>query len=278
MYKICTNIRNRLACSTKFISALRKHANLPFQLYVYDNCTNTKINEHFMYWSLLYQKGIVQQVTFNTKESTFNAFSKAAACNQFGLNHEQDPNKDSYDFLLFVDNDIILTPGFDVSLRDAWLDVKKYKMDNIKIISQLPGGIKNKKPITQKIGGFNACTGQSGGSGLWSVRTNFFKDIGYLDLKELIGLSKKHDQLYWKKLGLTTRGKDYILGLETKLGIHTGKISGSICNTLARNKNLKQKNVEELIKFEEAEKRIDSMTFDEFYKMIKDDKTLMNDW
>lgn len=278
MYKIFLSVRNRLSCSTKFITGLRKHAYLPFHLYVYDNCTSYKINEHFMYWSLLYQKGIVQQVTFNTKESTFNAFSKAAACNQFGFSHEQDPNKDSYDFLLFVDNDIILTPQFDISLRAAWQDVKKHKMDNIKIIAQLPGGIKNKKPVSQKIGGFNACTGQSGGSGLWSVRTNFFREIGFLDLNELINLDKKHDQHYWRKLGLVTKGKDYILGLETKLGIHVGSMAGSICNTLTRNKNIKQRNPEELIKFEDAEKTIDSMTFDEFYDKIKDNKSMTNDW
>jgi len=278
MYKVMINCRNRLAITTKCITALTKHSVTKPEIYVYDNLTNYKVNEHFMYWNLLYQKGIIQQVTFNTKVSTFNAFSKAVACNQFGFNHEQDPNKDKYDFLIFLDNDIIVTPQFDKILKDAWADVKKNNMNDIKVISQLPGGITDKKEVPHKIAGFRAKSGLFGGSGLWCVQNNFFKEIGYLNVSNFIGLHKKHDQQYWRKLGTVTKGKHYILGLDIKLGIHCGKIAGSLCNTLTRATKIPQKNVEELIKFEESDKKIDSMGFDHFYKMIKNDKSLENDW
>lgn len=278
MYKVMINCRNRLAITTKCITALTKHSVEKPEIYIYDNLTSHKINEHFMYWNLLYQKGIVQQITFNTKQSTFNAFSKAVSCNQFGYNHEQDPNKDSYDFLLFLDNDIIVTPGFDEILKNAWIDIKKNQMKDIKVISQLPGGIKGKKEVKNKIAGLKAMSGTFGGSGLWCVKPNFFREIGYLDVNSLVNLHKKHDQNYWIKLGKSTNGRDYILGLDKKLGIHCGKISGSICNILTKNSKVKGSNVEELIKLDHAEKEIDSMNFDMFYEKIKNDKTLANDW
>ena len=279
MYKIFVTVRNRLSCTTKFITALRKHSVLEHQLYVYDNCTNHKIKEHFMYFSLLYEKGYITQYTVNTKESTFNAFSKAVAFNQFLLNHEQDPNKDKCEFLVCLDNDIIVTPGWDRIIRDAWLDVKKYKMNNVKVIGQLPGGIKSKTVVNEKIAGIKGNKiGKLGGSGFWTMLPTFAKDVGYLDVKNLVGFNKKHDQHYWTKLEKSTNGKDYILGLNYKLCIHVGSIAGSVCNVLTKNKNLKQRNSEELIKFEEAENKLDSMNFDEFYKMIINNKEMINNW
>lgn len=271
------NCRNRLSITAKCITAIMRHCDEKPQIYIYDNLTNHNVNEHFLYFSLLYQKGIIHQATFNTKESTFNAFSKAVSCNLFGYNHEQDPEKDSYDFLLFLDNDIIVNPNFDKILKNAWKDIKKLNMENIKVIGQIPGGIKIKNELKNKIAGFRAITGEFGGSGLWCVKTNFFREIGYLDVKQLVGFNKKHDQHYWKKLGQSSNGKDYILGLDTKLGIHCGgKISGSVCNVLTKHSN--KKNIKELIKFEESEKKIDSMSFDDFYKMVINDKTLINGW
>ena len=100
----------------------------------------------------------------------------------------------------------------------------------------------------------------------------------YLDVKNLVGFNKKHDQHYWTKLEKSTNGKDYILGLNHKLCIHVGSIAGSVCNVLTKNKNLKQRNPEELIKFEDAENKLDSMNFDEFYKMIINNKEMINNW
>jgi hypothetical protein len=278
MYKVFISVRNRLAMTTKCIYALKKHSVIPHQIYVYDNLTTYRVPEHFMYFSMLYERGLISQVTFTSKESTFNAFSKASSCNFFGSQHEHDPNKDSYDFLLFLDNDIIVTPGFDEILVKAWRDVKTLKMNNIKIIGQLPGGIKVKNELDKPIGGLKASSGVLGGSGFWSVRPNFFRDVGYLDLKFLVDLNKKHDIEYWAKISQSTGGNDYILGLKHKLCIHCGKFANSICNTLTRNRLTPESEKEKLIRFEDSEKKIDSMTFDEFYKIVYDDPDLNKDW
>ena len=276
MFKVFMSIRNRLAITKKCVQALFKHSSTPFQLYCYDNLTHYKIEEHFNYFCKLYEKGFITQVTFNTKESTFDAFSKVVASNQFGLLHEQDPNKDSYDFLLLLDNDIIVTPDFDKVLKQAWKDIRKMKLKNVKVIGQLPGGIKHKTVLEQKIAGFEAKSGKFGGSGLWSVRPDFFRDIGFIDVKMSVGQVKRHDQIYWQLLERTTGGQNYILGLGTKLGVHCGKFAGSVCNTLSRNRTNHDKL--KLIEFEKAEEKIGKMSFDEFYKKIQNDKSLMNDW
>ena len=277
MYKIFLSCRNRLAITTKCITAIQKFSRLPHQIYVYDNLTNHRIQEHFMYFSLLYEKGIITQYTVNTKESTFNAFSKAVSCNQFGLNHEQDPDKDKVDFLVFLDNDcIIVQEGWDQILKDAWTDINRLGMTNIKVIGHLPGGIMKKRDISTRIAGYQAMTGTHGGSGFWVVKNNFFREVGYLNIKELIGHDKKHDQNYWRKLQQVSPNKDYILGLKLIFVVHTGSIAGSICNTLTKNKTKTDKH--ELIKFDYAEKEIDSLTFDQFYTKIKNDSKMVGDW
>jgi hypothetical protein len=279
MYKIFLTVRNRLAITTKCITSLKRFSELPHQIYVYDNSTNYKIQEHFMYFSLLYEKGLISQYTVNTKESTYGAFSKAAACNQFGLNHEQDPEKDKVDFLLILDNDmIIMQQGWDKIIKNAWDDIKRLKMDTIKVVGQLPGGISKRNNVPVKISGFDAKTGINGGSGFWSVRSDFFRDVGYLDIKELVGFDKKHDQKYWIKLNNINKGKDYILGLDAKLVLHTGGIAGSLCNNLTKYRISATINKEDVIKFERQEEEIDALTFDQFYDKIKNDSIVANNW
>ena len=273
MIKIFLSVRNRLAITTKCITALQRHSKLEHQIYVYDNLTNHKVDEHFMYWSILYKKGIVKQVTFNTPESTFNAFSKAVAFNQFGKLHEEDPNKSKYTFLLILDNDIIVTPGWDETLQKAWQEVVRYGLTNIKVIGQSPGGIRAKVEYQHKIAGHRAFLGKLGGSAFWSIKPDFFKDVGYLEVKELTGRSKGHDQKYWIKLDKSSGGKEYILGIVSNLAIHCGKMSGSICNSLSRDKNNLEK-----IKFEAVEEEINKLSFDDFYKKICKDPELVKDW
>ena len=270
------SVCNRLSVTKHSIEAIKRHSTLPHQLYVYDNHTNHKIDEHFEYFCRLYKSGEITQVVFNTRASTFNAFSKASSCNQFGLTHECDPNKNSYEFLLIMDNDIIVTPGYDKILKNAWDDVKKLGMKDIKIISQNPGGIIKRSKTNNQIGGYDAIIGKAGGSGFWSVRNNFFTDVGFLDLKQLVGLNKRHDINYWKKLERSSGGKPYILGVDTKLCIHVGGMAGSVCNTYTRNKG--RGNVEEMIKFKDKEEQLDKLTFDQFYKAVYNDKGCISNW
>jgi len=275
MIKIFLSVRNRLAITKKCIEAIVLHSEVPHRIYVYDNDTNYKLKEHFDFFYKLIENKIISQISFTTKQSTFNAFSKASSCNFFGHQHEEDPKKDKYDFLMFLDNDIIVTPGWDTKLNTAWKFVNRGKLDHIKVIGQLPGGIKNIKEKFQ-IEKMIAKAGSLGGSGLWSVRPNFFRDVGFLDLKELVGLDKRHDQLYWRALSSASNGRPYIMGLSEKLGIHCGRYAGSVCNRLTRNKSNPRR--EELIKFENAEKEIDSQDFKSFYMKIVNNKKLLNDW
>jgi hypothetical protein len=272
-------VRNRLAITKKAIKAIHKHTVMPYQLYVYNNQTNYKIDEHFEYFSTLYKLGRVTQVTFNTDASTFNAFSKATACNMFGKQHQQDPDRNKYLFLLIMDNDIILMPGWDKHLKNAWKHLIQKKLtDRIKVIGQTPGGIKGKKEKIMQGDKLLGRVGTLGGSGLWSVRPNFFEDVGFLDLKLLVGQNKRHDQLYWRMLSKASGNRPYILALHEKLGIHCGKMCGSICNRLTRNRSKSEAEKLELIKFEKAEERIEALSFDEFKKLIYNDNALKSDW
>lgn len=272
MIKIFLTVRNRLAITTKCITALYRHTKIPFELYVYDNLTNYRIHEHFMYWSILYEKKLIHQLTINTKTSTFNSFSKAASCNQFGLWHEQDSNKYNYDFLLFLDNDMILNPGWDDTLIKSWNDVKSKNLKHILVITQLPGGIMKRQKFDHKIGGFDCQIGKLSGSGFWSVRPTFFKDVGFINLTRLTGLNKKHDQEYWNLMEIKNKGIPYILGINSKMTFHCGgAISGSVCNVLSNND---EKVALNKITFEESEKKIDNLSFDEFYNQINKNEKL----
>jgi len=273
MYKIFLSVRNRLAITTKCLTALKRNSTIPHQIYVYDNITNYKVEEHFMYFSQLYKKNLITQYVVNTKDSTFNAFSKIVSCNQFGLQHQLDPNKDKCDFLVFLDNDTIVLPGWDSFLKLCWDDINKYKMNKVKVVSQLPGSIMSRKKIPQKIGGYETEVGKFGGSELWCVKNNFFEDIGYLDIKQAVGLDKKHDQFYWVLLEKKSGGNEYVLGTTNRICIHAGGLAGSLCNTLTKNRQNKDK--EELIKFEQQEEKINNMTFDEFYNSILNNQDLL---
>ena len=135
---------------------MKLHSKHKHQIYIYDNQTDYKIEDHFEFYKKLMIQKRISQLTFNTNDSTFNAFSKAAACNSFGSLHEMDPNKSKIEFLVFLDNDIIVTPGWDDILKQAWKDVERQKLKNIKIISQRPGGIKYAQKLKDPIAGRTA--------------------------------------------------------------------------------------------------------------------------
>ncbi len=271
MIKIFMSVRNRLAITQKVIESIKRHTVGKYQLYVYNNHSTYLIDEHFQYFCDLYKKKEITQVSFTTDTSTFNAFSKASTCNFFGLQHQMDPNKDTYDFLLMMDNDILLLPAWDKRLRIAWdfINKKGSKLNHIKLVGQLPGGIKQRSKEVIQIPGLKlARAGMLGGSGLWSVRPNFFEDVGFLHLPRLVGHAKMHDQMYWRKLAKASGGKPYIMGIKPKLGYHCGAVAGSVCNRLERNRGKPQKHREAIIKFEDSEVNIGKLKFDAFYKMI----------
>lgn len=271
MIKIFLTVRNRLELTKKCIQSLYKHSRHKFNLYIYENLTDYNIDEHFNFLSKLYKEGLVTQVTFNTKDSTFNAFSKAAASNQFGYNHLMDPEKDKCSFILFLDNDMIVTPEWDQVILQAWRDIKKYKLNDIKVIGQNPGGIKYATKLEHKVAGSSCKIGKLGGSAFWAVKPNFFDEIGFLPIERFVGINKKHDQYYWKMLDSNNKGRPYILGLDYVLAIHTGSSCGSVCNTLTKNKNSD-------ISFKEQEQRLSELSFDEFYKQVTKNKKMKKDW
>jgi len=271
-------VRNRLGITKKCIESIERNFVEQYEIFIYDNLTNYRLEEHFEYFGKLYKEGRIAQVTFNTKESTFGAFSKAVSSNMFGLQHEQDPNKDKVDALLILDNDIVfIHRKADKVIRKVWSDIKKRGMNNVKIVGQRPGGIKNLSDIPDGLAGISCKIGRLGGSGMWALRPDFYNDVGYLPLNKLVGKSKQHDQLTWQMCEKSTNGKPYIIGLETKLGIHCGKLGGSICNVTSKMQN-NPKEAMEKIKFKKADKEIEAMSYDDFIKMISNDKYLMNDW
>lgn len=279
MIKIFMTVRNRLAITKKAIQAIEKHTELPYQLYVYNNQTNYKVEDHWKFFNELYQQGRVTQVTFNTDESTFNAFSKAASWNMFGLQHEMDPQKNKYDFLLCLDNDVLVLPKWDLRVKTTWDYISKNKMKNIKIVGSLPGGIKHRVStvniIYEKLWGR---LGRLGGSGFWTVRPNFFTDVGFLPIQQLVGHNKKHDQLTWVMCEKATGGREYILGMNPKLAIHVGSKVGSVCNRLTRNIRMKKEQKLNSIKFEQQEETIEAISFDDFYNACINDEQLIRGW
>jgi len=263
-------VRNRLAITKKTIEALKRHTETPWQLYVYDNLTNYKIQEHVDFLGKAFINGDIAQLTFNSATSTFDAFSKAVASNQFGYSHLNDPNRKNYDFLMLLDNDMIVMPGWDKVFLEAWRIVRKKGWDHIKYITQFTGGLSPKNSIPLKIQNYDCYTGKHGGSGFWTVRTNFFEDVGFLNIKETIGLNKQHDQKYWGKLETASKGKNYGLGIRCEKVYHTGGLAGSICNILTREKESNDKLNK--IKFEEKEDTINRMSFDTFIKHVESTK------
>ena len=276
MIKIAITVRNRLGVTRKCIGALKQHSTIPHQIYIYDNLTDYKLKEHFEFYHNLLNKKLITQVTFNTSDSCYNAFSKAMSLNQFGLNHEHDPEKSKCEMLVTLDNDVIVMPGWDKILRNAWLDVERLKIPNIYVIGQwLDGSIKYGNFLDKKIAGYKAYHGKLGGSMLWSSRSNFYKQVGLLDPKPLVGFNKKHDQHYWAKMEKLTNGTPYILGLDAPLLLRGGPLAGSVCNLIGFS-NRPDKIAK--TKYQKNDEYIESLNFKEFYgKLYKTyEQTLKN--
>jgi len=269
MIKIVICVRNRLGITKKCIESIKRHTTSKHQIYIYDNLTNYRLEDHFTYFKKLYLKNIIQQYTVNSVDSTFDAFSKVVALNQFGYHHEMDPKKDKYDYLVFLDNDMIVNPEWDLYVKEAWEYVNATNsLNSIRVITQFPGGMKHIKSLQLKIREAFLYSGKLGGSGFWAVGSDFFRKVGFLDCKAFIGKNKKHDQFYWNKLNRSSMNRNYMLGIQEKLVIHAGGIAGSVCNALTREKSIDKKL--EKVKFKEVDAKIEALTFDEFYNGIKD--------
>jgi hypothetical protein len=249
MIKIAITVRNRLGITKKCIEALLRHSTIPHQIYIYDNLTDYKLENHFAFYHELLKKKLIHQVTFNTNESCYGAFSKAISLNQFGLNHENDPEKDKCEMLVTLDNDVIVMPGWDKILRDSFIHINQYKIKNIYVIGQYLGGaIKYGQWLDKDIAGYKAYHGKLGGSCLWASKTDFYDKVGFLDPKPLVGFNKKHDQHYWTQMETITNGGPYILGLDAPLFLYGGHIAGSVCNVIGFGNNDAKFNIEKTMK------------------------------
>ena len=269
MIKIGITVRNRFAITVKCLEALKIHSTIPHQIYIYDNLTDYRLNDHFDFYNKLLAKKMITQVTFNTSESCYGAFSKAISLNQFGLNHEMDPDKNKCDMLVTLDNDIILMPNWDQILLNTLRIIDAYKIPYIYTITQYLGGaVKYGKWLDQDFGEYKGYHGKLGGSCLWASRSNFYKEVGYLDPKPLQGFNKKHDQHYWQLMETLSNGQPYILGLDAPLLLRGGPIAGSVCNKIGFS-NSPQKLKE--IQYREQDKLIESQTFNEFYSRLYKD-------
>lgn len=273
MFKIAICVRNRLGITKKCIEAIKKHTKLKHEIYIFDNLTNYRLNDHFLYFNNLFKKGIIQQYTVNSQQSTFDAFSKVVAINQFGYNHQMDPNKNKCDFLVFMDNDMIVNPEWDLYLNEAWIKINEQRLKDIHVVTQYPGGMKQLKPLNFKIRGADAFSGKLGGSGFWATHTNFFTKVGFLNCGQFLKQSKKHDQQYWGKLNRASSNRDYMVAIHAKMVLHTGDMVGSVCNVLTRN----SKNIKiglDKAKFKDTDAKVESLSFDDFYNGIKDQHKL----
>ncbi len=260
MIKIALFVRNRLGVTKKCIEALKKFTQIPYKLYVYDNLTDYRIQDHFTYFMKLYEDGDITQITFNTRGSTFNAFSKVVATNQFAKLHMEDPDKDKCEYLLMLDNDIIVMPGWDQKFKIAWENVKlEGRHREIKVITQNPGGVMKRVPH-KNVGDIKCEIGQQGGSGFWSVLPNFYGDVGLIPIRQMVGRNKGHDIFYWRLLAQASKGKPYILALNEKMAYHVGHFAGSICNKLHSGQRT--------VKYPEKDKMIEDMNFDKFIETI----------
>ena len=266
MIKIGITVRNRLGITRKCIEALLQHSTIPHQIYIYDNLTDYKLENHFAFYNTLLRKKLIHQVTFNTAESCYGAFSKAISLNNFGWSHEQDPEKNKCELLVTLDNDVIVMPGWDQILRNSFIELDRRKIPHTYVITQYLGGaVKYGKWMEYDIAGYKAYHGKLGGSCLWASRSNFYEKVGLLDIKPLVGFNKKHDQHYWVKMENLSNGQPYIIGLDAPLLLRGGPIAGSVCNVIGFSNNphkLKQ------VQYQANDEYIESLNFNEFYTKL----------
>ena len=238
-------VRNRLQMTKYTLEQLFRSVNFnnwELEIFLYDNLSEFDMEERAQYYGKLLRERWLTQVTFNTKGSTDNAFSKAAANNQFADFHMNSLDKRSIRYLIMMDNDMLCLPGWLEQFDKAWKDVRsdpKLKKE-ISIVTQHPGGVMGRKRFS--INGTEYTRGTSGGSGLWIVKNDFYDRIGKLNLAKLVGKNKAHDQHYWYRIQRKTGVYNYAVTVFCQKVLHLGGICGSVCNSLHQNggRNLHQ--------------------------------------
>lgn len=269
MIKIAITVRNRLGITKKCIESIKRHTKTPYSIYVFDSLTNYRLSDHVNYFESLFEKKEIDFFSFANKKSTFNAFSKASCLNFFGHLHLDDPNKNNTNMIVLLDNDMIVRENWDLIALDAWKEIRRLQLNHVHIVTQYPGGTSIIRKITLNTpSASQAFLGIRSGSGFWCLKPDFFEKVGFLNLSNLVGLNKKHDQLYWKKLNQISKGRPYVAALLAPMSFHCGKLAGSICNSLTRTKDPNN------TIFKESDEMIESLTFDEFYSKIKSDVSL----
>ena len=241
--RIMFTVRNRLEMTKYTLENLFRSINFnnwKVEIFLYDNLSDLDMEERACYYAKLLKERWLAQVTFNTKLSTDNAFSKAAANNQFADFHMNSLDRKEIRYLIMMDNDMLCLPGWLDSFDKAWKDVRSVPIlkKEISVVTQHPGGVMGREIV--QINGIAYRKGTSGGSGLWIVKNDFYNKIGKLNLTHLVGKNKAHDQRYWYKIQRKTGVYKYAIAAPVQKVLHLGGICGSVCNCLHKNggKNL----------------------------------------
>lgn len=245
--RVMFTVRNRFAMTKYTLENLFRSVDKntwKLEVFLYDNLSEFDMEERAVHYIRLLESNKLAQVTFNTKDSTNNAFSKAASNNQFADFHMNSLDRKEIRYVVMMDNDMLCLPGWLDLFDKAWRDIDS--VDNLKneisVVTQHPGGVVGKVPV--KINGTEYKRGTSGGSGFWVVKSNFFNKVGKLDLNSLVGRNKGHDQRYWYKIQKKTGVYKYIMTVPCQKILHLGGICGSVCNVLQRKGEMELHRVE----------------------------------
>ncbi|KKK73581.1 hypothetical protein LCGC14_2892410, partial [marine sediment metagenome] len=204
------------------------------------------------------------QYTVLRKPVDRGAFSKVVASNMFADQHKGDPKGGECDYIVCLDNDMIVTPGWDSRVNLIWRAVidKPRVLGNTKIIGQI--GIMSKQQTLVDIGeNERVVIGKKGGSGFWVVLPNFFEEWGRLNIRHFIGKHKGYDGAYWAQIEKTHSGV-YTAGIDGRpLVYHCGDMVGSVCLRLEEG----QVPTSEIA--QRADEQLGRMDFAEFYEMVE---------
>lgn len=270
-WNIHISARNRLGFTDKCLEALWAYTDtgkIDLRVFLFDNGTDKENQKKiFKYYTDMLSEGLIHTLIINSKDALHNAFGKAVSSNQFAYLQKVWPDAD---YMTILDNDVWIVDKTWTkkisSVFQAFGEDPDYA-DQIKVVSQAPGGICGEKEWLE-IEGMEVMLGVYGGSGFWNVRGNFFEDVGVLNLQDLVGHDKKHDQEYWKLCMKRTKNAKYVAGINHPMSIHAGD-GFSICNALTAGKmGHKEEKEQRLKQIEVIDKELLDMTLEEAVKKL----------